>query len=189
MYNLLLSIIYSLQIRSTYLKYRPKVKVSPASHKSVHDPFVHKAEAFLTLLWSVQFLCGIWPMLHIESQKTSWRGEEGMTMAADPGPPTLRGPACHLQRNRRWPAAGRLVLPSPRSPASSLPSVVRRELEKGSVFVYCRLDQSFARHVKETAHSRPTLTLIMRDTIGSRKWSKGWFGDGGWFNFVSAGVV
>ncbi|XP_028838325.1 alkaline ceramidase 3 isoform X2 [Denticeps clupeoides] len=36
-------ILFSLQIRSTYLKQRPKVK----------------------------FLCGIWPMMHIESQKTS----------------------------------------------------------------------------------------------------------------------
>ncbi|KAI4877802.1 hypothetical protein NFI96_012656 [Prochilodus magdalenae] len=38
-----LHILLSLQIRSTYLKYRPKVK----------------------------FLCGVWPVLHIESQKTS----------------------------------------------------------------------------------------------------------------------
>ncbi|XP_035521938.1 alkaline ceramidase 3 [Morone saxatilis] len=38
-----LHILLSLQIRSTYLKYRPKVK----------------------------FLCGIWPTLHIEPQKTS----------------------------------------------------------------------------------------------------------------------
>uniref|UniRef100_A0A673MUA2 Alkaline ceramidase n=1 Tax=Sinocyclocheilus rhinocerous TaxID=307959 RepID=A0A673MUA2_9TELE len=36
-----LHILLSLQIRSTYLKHRPKVK----------------------------FLCGVWPMLHIESQK------------------------------------------------------------------------------------------------------------------------
>uniref|UniRef100_A0A8C1YTA0 Alkaline ceramidase n=1 Tax=Cyprinus carpio TaxID=7962 RepID=A0A8C1YTA0_CYPCA len=38
-----LHILLSLQIRSTYLKHRPKVK----------------------------FLCGVWPMLHIESQKAS----------------------------------------------------------------------------------------------------------------------
>ncbi|TRY56321.1 hypothetical protein DNTS_031854 [Danionella cerebrum] len=38
-----LHILLSLQIRSTYLKHRPKV----------------------------QFLCGVWPMLHIESQKDS----------------------------------------------------------------------------------------------------------------------
>uniref|UniRef100_A0A3B4VA47 Alkaline ceramidase n=1 Tax=Seriola dumerili TaxID=41447 RepID=A0A3B4VA47_SERDU len=38
-----LHILLSLQIRSTYLKYRPKVK----------------------------FLCGVWPTLHIEPQKTS----------------------------------------------------------------------------------------------------------------------
>lgn len=43
-----LHILLSLQIRSTYLKYRPKVK----------------------------FLCGVWPTLHIEPQKTSWN--EGM---------------------------------------------------------------------------------------------------------------
>lgn len=39
-----LHILFSLQIRSTFLKHRPKVK----------------------------FLCGVWPMLHIEAQKTSW---------------------------------------------------------------------------------------------------------------------
>uniref|UniRef100_A0A3Q2WHG8 Alkaline ceramidase n=1 Tax=Haplochromis burtoni TaxID=8153 RepID=A0A3Q2WHG8_HAPBU len=38
-----LHILFSLQIRSTYLKYRPKVK----------------------------FLCGVWPTLHIEPQRTS----------------------------------------------------------------------------------------------------------------------
>lgn len=39
-----LHILLSLQIRATYLKYRPKVK----------------------------FLCGVWPTLHVELQKTSW---------------------------------------------------------------------------------------------------------------------
>lgn len=43
---------HSLQIRSTYLKHRPKVK----------------------------FLCGVWPMLHIESQKASWKGPEKRKM-------------------------------------------------------------------------------------------------------------
>lgn len=60
---------HSLQIRSTYLKHRPKVK----------------------------FLCGVWPMLHIGSQKASWGRLEKRKMD--------QSQTSNRQRSSQWASA------------------------------------------------------------------------------------
>lgn len=110
-YNLFV-FCHSLQIRSTYLKHRPKVK----------------------------FLCGVWPMLHIESQKASWKGPEKRKMD--------QSQTSERQRSSQWAstAAGidqRLLVWFPRSPSHTVCQVHYWEScqMKESFCLYYRLDE------------------------------------------------
>lgn len=89
---MILFFCHSLQIRSTYLKHRPKVK----------------------------FLCGVWPMLHIESQKASWKGPEKRKMD--------QSQTSDRKRSSQWASAAagsdqRLLVWFPCSPSCSVRQV------------------------------------------------------------------
>lgn len=105
---------HSLQIRSTYLKHRPKVK----------------------------FLCGVWPMLHIESQKASWKGPEKRKMD--------QSQTSDRKRSSQWASAGagsgqRLTVWFPCSPSDSVCQVHYWEncQMKERFCLYYRLAESF----------------------------------------------